>query len=85
MKVKFITPHRVLFDGEVDMIVVPGAKGRMGILENHEPTITKLIEGSVELHQSGVATQSHHIKSGFVEVSLTECKIFGIEEVRRRL
>lgn len=39
---EIVTQERLVFSGQVDMVVVDGVEGRMGILPNHAPLPTTL-------------------------------------------
>ena len=39
---EIVTQERLVFSGQVDMVVVDGVEGRMGILPNHAPLLTTL-------------------------------------------
>jgi len=67
MQVDIITPDQNLFSGEADAIVVPGADGQLGILDNHAPIIVALKAGNIKL-SSGSTDQSFDINGGVVEV-----------------
>ena len=45
MKLKIITHERIVFDGEVDEIVIHATSGLLGILKNHIPITTSLEVG----------------------------------------
>ena len=47
LKLKIISPERIVFDGEVKRVVVPGTLGEFEILENHAPIISSLNNGVV--------------------------------------
>ena len=42
MKLKIITHERIIFDGDVDEIVIQTKAGQMGILKDHVPVTTTL-------------------------------------------
>ncbi len=61
------SPERTVFDGKVDMAVLPGEMGEFQVLVNHAPLISSLVAGEVK-YAAGNETQSLKIKGGFVEV-----------------
>lgn len=61
------SPERTVFDGKVDMAVLPGEMGEFQVLVNHAPLISSLAAGEVK-YAAGNETQSLKIKGGFVEV-----------------
>ena len=44
---KVLTPVGTAFEGTVEAVFLPGAKGRFEILPGHAPIITALVEGRV--------------------------------------
>lgn len=67
VNVEIVTPQKILFSGEVDMITVPGADGVMGILKGHAPLISTLSIGELTLHMPDEQTFIA-ISGGVVEV-----------------
>ncbi|MXV39077.1 hypothetical protein GO491_10385 [Flavobacteriaceae bacterium Ap0902] len=49
LQLQIITPEQVIFDAEVDSVVVPGKKGRFQILTNHAPIVSTLETGKIEI------------------------------------
>jgi F-type H+-transporting ATPase subunit epsilon len=45
-----VTPDGSAFDGEAEMIVVPGAAGEIGVLARHAPLVATLKAGSTRVH-----------------------------------
>ena len=61
------SPERTIYDGKVDMAVLPGELGEFQVLVNHAPLISSLMAGEVR-YTAGKESQSLQIKGGFVEV-----------------
>lgn len=57
-----------LFDGEALSVTVPGSEGLLQVLAHHEPFVSTLTKGTVEV-QTETETQSFSIQSGVIEVS----------------
>ena len=49
MKLEIITPERHLFDGEADLVQLPGTDGLFEVLNNHAPMIAALGSGNVKI------------------------------------
>jgi F-type H+-transporting ATPase subunit epsilon len=45
-----VTPEGPAFEGEVEMLIVPGAAGEIGILARHAPLVATLKAGSTRVH-----------------------------------
>ena len=51
MQLKIITHERIVFEGEVDELVIPAQTGQMGILKDHVPMTTVLDVGVTKAKQ----------------------------------
>jgi F-type H+-transporting ATPase subunit epsilon len=68
MHVDIVTIERQVYSADdVDMVNVPGAEGDMGIRARHEPLVTALREGVLELIR-GDEREVMAIGGGFLEV-----------------
>jgi F-type H+-transporting ATPase subunit epsilon len=50
-----VTPDGAVYEGEVEMIIVPGQIGEIGVLARHAPLIATLRAGSTRIHPGGGA------------------------------
>ena len=48
--VALVTPDGPAYEGEAEMIIVPGADGEVGVLARHAPLIATLKAGSTRIH-----------------------------------
>src|SRR6266849_7606275 len=53
--VSLVTPDGAAYEGEAEMIIVPGAIGEIGVLARHAPLIATLRAGSTRIHPGGGA------------------------------
>lgn len=67
MKLEIITPEKHIFDGETDLVQLPGIDGLFEILNNHAPMIAALGKGKVKIGNNN-SFQFLEIKGGIVEV-----------------
>jgi len=82
MNIKILTPEYVVFEGEVNSVLLPGKNGEFHIMKNHAAIVSSLIGGKVKLFTSSVEESyaknftkenekdsvfSYPIKSGVVE------------------
>jgi F-type H+-transporting ATPase subunit epsilon len=65
---EIITAERIVFKGDVDMVVAPGIDGQLGILPHHAPLMTALSIGELVLHRAGEEDTVMAIGGGFMEV-----------------
>jgi F-type H+-transporting ATPase subunit epsilon len=67
IKLDIVTVEKVVFSGDVDMVVAPGQEGEMGILPHHAPLMTALNAGELIARQSG-EEYCMAISGGYLEV-----------------
>jgi len=68
LKLEILTPEAVVYSDEVDMVMLPGVEGQMGILPHHVRLMTQLIPGEIIVRKEGHA-ESLAIGEGLVEVT----------------
>jgi F-type H+-transporting ATPase subunit epsilon len=68
--VALVTPDGSAFDGEAEMIVVPGAAGEIGVLARHAPLVATLKAGSTRIHLGGSEILEFATGPGFFKVEL---------------
>ena len=68
LQLKIVSPEKVVFDGDVQRVVVPGTVGRFEIPTDHAPIISSLEEGDVEFTTLDGENTQFAIRGGFVEV-----------------
>jgi F-type H+-transporting ATPase subunit epsilon len=59
-----VTPDGPAFEGEVEMIVVPGAAGEIGVLARHAPLIATLKAGSTRVYLHRVTNEVREFATG---------------------
>lgn len=67
MILKVISAEDVLFEGEVDSVTLPGAKGSFTVLHNHASLISTLDAGVI-VYKSGGADKEIEVSGGLVDV-----------------
>ena len=50
LEVSLVTPDGSAFEGDAEMLIVPGAAGEIGVLARHAPLIALLKAGSTRVH-----------------------------------
>ena len=80
-KVEFelVSPEKLLLSRKVDMVVIPGAEGDMGVLPQHSPAITTVRPGTIVVYEGGAVTDRIFIAGGFAEVSDNRCTVLAEE------
>ena len=67
IRVEIVSQDRLVYDGEADIVMVPGMEGLMGILPNHAPMLSTLKFGVLTVRSKG---EEHlfTVAGGVVEV-----------------
>ncbi|MGB1155409.1 MAG: ATP synthase F1 subunit epsilon [Alphaproteobacteria bacterium] len=76
MQFELVTPEASAAQIEATMVVVPGAEGDMGVLENHAPTVTSLRPGVVSVTGSD-GDAGFFVAGGFAEITNERCVILA--------
>ena len=67
--VSVVTPEGPAYEGEAEMVIVPGAAGEIGVLARHAPLIATLKAGSTRVHPGdGADVLEFATGPGFFEV-----------------
>ena len=64
---EIVTPERKVYAEDVNMVVVKGAEGELGILPNHIPLVTPLRISEAKIKQGGKESIVA-VQGGFLEV-----------------
>ena len=77
LEVEIVTGERTVYsETDVDMVIVPGADGSLGVLPHHAPLISTLATGELRI-KKGNSEESIVIFGGFVEVTPTKVIILA--------
>jgi len=66
--VSLVTPEGPAYEGDAQMVIVPGAAGEIGVLARHAPLIATLKAGSTRVHVSENEILEFATGPGFFEV-----------------
>lgn len=67
IRLEIVTAERVVYTEDVDIVIVPGAEGQLGILPHHAPLMTILTCGEI-ITRRGTEEDIMAISGGFLEV-----------------
>jgi F-type H+-transporting ATPase subunit epsilon len=67
IRLRVVTPTRLVLDEEVDEVTAPGELGEFGVLPNHIAFLSTLVPG-VLTYKQGARTQSLAVSGGYAEV-----------------
>jgi F-type H+-transporting ATPase subunit epsilon len=76
-----VTPEGSVFDGEAQMLVVPGAAGEIGVLARHAPLVAMLKAGEIRVRSEG-EWQSFAAGPGYFKVQQDRAIVLVDDAVR---
>jgi len=68
MTVEVVTPERVVYSGQAEMVIARGVVGDLGILPNHMPLVSPLKTAPVRIKTEGDKEVKMAVSGGFMEV-----------------
>ena len=73
LRVRLVTPERILVEQEADAVELPAKTGYMEVLYGHAPLLAELGAGDVTLHgasggENAARSDRYNVSWGFVEV-----------------
>ncbi|MEA3439332.1 MAG: ATP synthase F1 subunit epsilon [Chloroflexota bacterium] len=96
IRCEIVSQDRMVFEGDVDIVIAPGELGEIGILPNHAPLLSTLTFGILRVRRGG-EEEVFTIAGGIVEVqpdivtvlanaaeNIAEIDIARAEEARTR-
>ena len=79
---ELVSPERLLLAQDVEMVIVPGAEGNIGVLARHAPMISTVRPGVIEIFESRSSEASRiFVAGGFAEVTPERCTVLAEEAV----
>lgn len=70
IRCEIASQDRLVFEGDADIVVLPGANGEMGILPNHAPLLTTLNLGVIKV-RLGMEEEIFTVTGGLAEIQPT--------------
>jgi F-type H+-transporting ATPase subunit epsilon len=74
LKLEIVTPEGRAYQDDVDMVVLPGSEGELGVYPAHVPLMTQLAPGEVRIFKDGKQTELV-VGSGFAEITHTQVSV----------
>ena len=66
--ISLVTPEGAAFEGDAEMLIVPGAAGEIGVLARHAPLVAMLKAGSTRVHIGDGEVREFATGPGFFQV-----------------
>jgi len=67
LHLEIVTPERLAYSDDVDIVLVPGIEGELGILPHHTPMVSLLGYGELKIRKGG-DEETFAIVGGFLQV-----------------
>ena len=77
IKVKIVSPEKVLFAHDADMVVMPGSEGDIAAMPEHAPLMLTLRGGVVDVYEGDVVMHRFFVAGGFADIAPTHCTILA--------
>jgi F-type H+-transporting ATPase subunit epsilon len=74
---ELVSPERLLVSRAVEMVVVPGTEGDMGVLPDHAPLIATIRPGVIVVFENGQVTERIFVGGGFAEITGERCTVLA--------
>ena len=79
---ELVAPEKLIFTGEVELVVVPGAEGDFGVLPGHANLISTVRPGIVEIYESNQVKERYFVGGGYAEVTSKRCTVLSTESMQ---
>lgn len=66
---EIVTPMGMIYDGEVNAVVLPGSEGEFGVLRGHASLVSSLKAGVIDIEKQDSKHEFVAIDSGYAEVN----------------
>jgi len=76
IRCEIVSQDRIVYQNEVDIVILPGAAGQMGILPHHSPLLTVLNFGIVTVKIKGIE-EHFTVAGGIAEVQPDQVTILA--------
>jgi len=77
-----VSPERLVASEAVEMVVVPGGEGDLGVLPGHSLLIGTVRPGVIQIHEGGKVKDSIFVAGGFVEINPETCTVLAEEAIK---
>jgi len=72
-----VTPSAIIVSDPVEMVVVPGSNGQIGVLPRHSKIISTLDRGLVDIYNDNKISSQIMIDGGIAEINETKVTILA--------
>ncbi len=76
LKLKIVTPERLVFEQDVDQVTLPTKEGEITVLPDHVPLVASLASGDLVAKENGEVIP-FALSGGFVEINNNEVAVLA--------
>ena len=80
LQFELVTPEKLAYSAQVELVEVPGVEGDFGVLPGHAPLMSIIRPGVVTIHE-GESKKRYFVPAGYAEVNPQGCVVLA-EQVR---
>ena len=77
MRLRVVTPEKVVFEGDARSLVAPAWDGWVGILPGHAPFLTLMGEGPLSVEPESGSRREFRIEGGVMKVESNEVTVLA--------
>ncbi len=78
---ELVSPQEQVASEAVEMVVIPGGEGDLGVLPGHSLLIGTVRPGVIAMHAGGKVTSEIFVAGGFVEINPEACTVLAEEAI----
>ncbi len=68
LKVRVVSPEKIVFEGDAVAVVAPAWDGQVGILPGHAPMLALVGSGALSIDRTGGGSDTFHVAGGVLKV-----------------
>jgi F-type H+-transporting ATPase subunit epsilon len=77
LQVEVVSADRLVWSGEASMVIARTTEGDVGILPNHAPILSLLVDGVVDVHTAEGETWVAAVSAGFLSVAANRVSVLA--------
>jgi F-type H+-transporting ATPase subunit epsilon len=74
-----VSPERLLLSEDAEMVTLPGTEGDLGVLAGHEPLITTLRPGVIDMKGGARGDERFFVMGGFADIGPAKLTVLAEE------
>lgn len=76
-----VSPERLLLSEDAEMVTIPGTEGEMGVMAGHEPLISTLKPGVIDVKGGSKGDSRFFVSGGFAEIGPAKITVLAEESI----